>query len=144
LKNEPDPLVPDSFRDMSAREKAMLNLVIRAVAEGDLKAIKDIDATPECRPAQSLSLAGDPENPVAVDQAAEKFLSLHESGWRNAKHRQQWRNTLKDYAYPTLGARPVKGDRRGIDQSGLSANLVHNPGRRSETHPGVAGRFAKA
>ena len=27
----------------------------------------------------------------------------HESGWRNAKHRQQWRNTLCTYAYPILG-----------------------------------------
>jgi hypothetical protein len=28
LKNEPDPLGPDSFRDMSVGEKAELNLVI--------------------------------------------------------------------------------------------------------------------
>jgi integrase len=45
---------------------------------------------------------------ITFKQAGEKFLTLHESGWRNAKHRQQWRNTLKTYAYPTLGARPVK------------------------------------
>jgi integrase len=45
---------------------------------------------------------------ITFKAAAEKFLALHESGWRNAKHRQQWANTLKTYAYPTLGARPVK------------------------------------
>lgn len=39
--------------------------------------------------------------------AASRFLDVHESTWRNAKHRQQWGNTLKTYAYPTLGARPV-------------------------------------
>jgi integrase len=45
---------------------------------------------------------------VTFKEAAEQFLTVHESGWRNAKHRSQWRNTLKDYAYPTLGRRPVK------------------------------------
>jgi integrase len=29
---------------------------------------------------------------------AEEFISGKEKGWRNAKHRQQWRNTLRDYA----------------------------------------------
>jgi integrase len=35
--------------------------------------------------------------------AAEEFIAGKEAGWRNAKHRDQWRNTLKTYAYPTLG-----------------------------------------
>ena len=38
---------------------------------------------------------------------AEQFLAFIPT-WRNAKHRQQWRNTLKDYAYGKLGSRPVK------------------------------------
>ena len=40
-------------------------------------------------------------------EEAEKFISLHESTWKNDKHRAQWRSTLRDYAYPTLGNRPV-------------------------------------
>jgi integrase len=28
-------------------------------------------------------------------------------GWKNAKHCQQWENTLRDYAYPILGGLPV-------------------------------------
>jgi integrase len=36
-------------------------------------------------------------------QCAEELIASHEAGWRNAKHRQQWRNTLKTYAYPILG-----------------------------------------
>jgi len=39
--------------------------------------------------------------------AVEQFLELHINTWRNAKHWQQWRNTLGDYAYPTLRSRPV-------------------------------------
>ena len=44
---------------------------------------------------------------ITFKEAATKFLAAHEEGWRNAKHRQQWRNTLETYAYPTLGSRPV-------------------------------------
>ena len=40
---------------------------------------------------------------VTFDQAVEQFMETHEDGWRSAKHRQQWRNTLKAYASPALG-----------------------------------------
>lgn len=35
--------------------------------------------------------------------AAEGYITAHEPTWRNAKHRQQWRNTLVTYAYPVVG-----------------------------------------
>ena len=38
---------------------------------------------------------------------AEFFLASHGPGWRNPKHRQQWRNTLVAYAHPHIGAVPV-------------------------------------
>ena len=38
---------------------------------------------------------------------AEQLIASNEAGWRNAKHRQQWRNTLATYAYPILGDVPV-------------------------------------
>jgi integrase len=44
---------------------------------------------------------------ITFKAAATKYIATHETGWRNAKHRQQWKNTLTQYAYPTLGARPV-------------------------------------
>lgn len=31
------------------------------------------------------------------------YIEAHEAGWRNAKHAQQWRNTLDTYAYPVIG-----------------------------------------
>jgi hypothetical protein len=40
-------------------------------------------------------------------QVAELFLASHEAGWRNPKHRQQWRNTLDAYAHRQMGAAPV-------------------------------------
>jgi Phage integrase central domain/Arm DNA-binding domain len=44
---------------------------------------------------------------VTFKEAASRFLELHEPGWKNAKHVQQWRNTLKTYAFPMLGDRPL-------------------------------------
>lgn len=38
---------------------------------------------------------------------AEEYLDLTESAWKNEKHRQQWRNTLAQYAYPVMGRIPV-------------------------------------
>jgi integrase len=48
---------------------------------------------------------------LKADQAAAKtfkfcalaYIDTHEAGWRNAKHAQQWRNTLETYAYPLIG-----------------------------------------
>jgi integrase len=44
---------------------------------------------------------------VRFQDCAEQLIASHEAGWRNAKHRQQWRNTLATYAYPVLGKMPV-------------------------------------
>lgn len=38
---------------------------------------------------------------------AEDYLDLTETAWKNEKHRQQWRNTLTQYAYPVMGRIPV-------------------------------------
>jgi integrase len=40
-------------------------------------------------------------------QVADAYIAAHEPSWRNAKHRQQWRNTLDTYAAPLLGKMPV-------------------------------------
>lgn len=40
-------------------------------------------------------------------ECAELFLADRQAAWRNAKHRQQWHNTLSRYVYPTLGTVPV-------------------------------------
>lgn len=33
------------------------------------------------------------------------YINNKRSGWRNAKHAQQWENTLQQYAYPSVGAK---------------------------------------
>jgi len=45
---------------------------------------------------------------VTFQDAAEAFIRAHKAGWRNAKHADQWRNTLATYAYPVIGTLPVQ------------------------------------
>jgi hypothetical protein len=44
---------------------------------------------------------------VTFADAAEGFIAAQEAGWRNRKHRQQWRSTLRTYAEPVFGKLPV-------------------------------------
>jgi integrase len=57
---------------------------------------------------------------VTFKQAAEQFIELYADGWRNAKHRAQWRSTLESYAFPSLGNRPVET----IDNALINATLA--------------------
>jgi len=36
-------------------------------------------------------------------ECAESYIKAHAASWKNAKHRQQWGNTLAQHAYPVLG-----------------------------------------
>ena len=45
---------------------------------------------------------------MTFEQAARAYVAAHEPGWRNAKHAQQWRNTLQKHAYPVIGALLVR------------------------------------
>jgi integrase len=45
---------------------------------------------------------------ITFKQCAETYIAAHEAGWRNPKHRQQWRNTLETYVYPIIGDLPVQ------------------------------------
>lgn len=38
---------------------------------------------------------------------AERYIADNQDNWRNAKHRQQWQNTLTTYVYPVVGDVPV-------------------------------------
>ncbi|MGH7071964.1 MAG: tyrosine-type recombinase/integrase, partial [Acetobacteraceae bacterium] len=47
------------------------------------------------------------EKAMTFAEVAEMYLRAHEAGWRNPKHKQQWHNTLRDYALPEIGDRPI-------------------------------------
>ena len=76
-----------------AREKRQL------LADG----IDPIAAKREATLQKSLADA----NIITFDKAAAAFIEANSSGWRNAKHGEQWRNTLATYASPVIGKLPV-------------------------------------
>jgi len=44
---------------------------------------------------------------ITFDQCAEAYILAHKASWKNAKHGDQWTNTLKTYASPVFGHLPV-------------------------------------
>lgn len=88
----------DTFTLAEARERA--RLARQQLADG-------VDPI-EARLAERDARRRDESERVTFKDATAKYLAVHEAGWRNAKHRQQWRSTLETYAFPTLGTRPVK------------------------------------
>ena len=76
---------------------------------------------------------------ITFKDAAEKFLDAHEAGWRNEKHRAQWRSTLATHAYPALGTRPVKA----VDAALVNAMLASVWAKTPETASRVRQRVER-
>ncbi len=45
---------------------------------------------------------------MTFEQAAAQYIAAHKAGWQNAKHADQWTNTLATYAGPVIGTFPVQ------------------------------------
>lgn len=73
-----------------------------AAAKDRAKIRAGVDPVTERRAARS-ALAASVAAAITFESAATKYIAAHEAEWRNAKHGQQWRNTLATYAYPTIG-----------------------------------------
>lgn len=76
-----------------AREKAR---EARATIE------KGIDPIAEREAARS-ALAASRGAAVTFEEAARQFITAKSPEWKNAKHGQQWTNTLEAYAFPVVG-----------------------------------------
>lgn len=90
-----------AFPDVSlaqAREKG------RAVRQ---QITQGIDPVQQAHAARS-ALKAEQAKALTFEQCADAYIKAHEAGWRNAKHGQQWRNTLEQYAYPAIGSMLVR------------------------------------
>jgi integrase len=61
----------------------------------------------ERREAESSAKKIESARALTFGDCASAYIKAHETGWRNAKHRQQWANTLATYVTPIFGAVPV-------------------------------------
>jgi integrase len=61
-----------------------------------------VDPIEQAREARS-ALKASQAAALTFDQCAAAFIKAHRAGWKNAKHAQQWENTIKQHASPVLG-----------------------------------------
>lgn len=80
-----------------AREKAL---------QCRLQILEGLDPL-EQRKARMLALKADAAQQITFKQCAEKLIHSKRGGWKNAKHAQQWENTLAAYVYPHIGDLPT-------------------------------------
>lgn len=66
------------------------------------KVRKGIDPIEEAKSARQ-ALKAQQAAAMTFRQAAAAYIYAHRAGWRNAKHAQQFSNTLKQHAYPVMG-----------------------------------------
>jgi integrase len=101
-----------------------------------LKEGKDpIEARNVGRAAQNVARA----KAVTFEWCATRYMAAHEAGWRNAKHRQQWHNTLATYVYPVIGQLPADA----VDTGLVMQILEPLWGEKNETASRVRGRIEK-
>lgn len=81
-----------------AREKAIE--ILKRLAQG----IDPIAERQAARSALQASRAMD----ITFEEAARQFLEAKSPEWKNAKHAQQWTNTLTTYAFPVLAKLRVR------------------------------------
>lgn len=92
---------PDAITLADARDAAAaLRLKVKAGTD-PLEERQRMAAETEAA-AQAAKIAG-----ITFRAVAEAYIAANEDGWRNPKHRQQWRNTLNTYVYPVIGDLPV-------------------------------------
>lgn len=102
--------------DESGAKRWLLRIVIhgkrRDIGLGGLTLVSLAEAREQALEYRKLARSGG--DPLAAKRAATKVIptfkvaaeavhSEREATWKNAKHGQQWINTLKDYAYPAIG-----------------------------------------
>ena len=76
---------------------------------------------------------------ILFSKAADQFIEAHKPGWKNAKHIDQWRNTLDTYAYPIIGKIEVSMIDTGHIMRILEKDNLWN--EKTETASRVRGRI---
>ena len=86
-----------------------------------LKRIDPLEARRAARAQERLEKAKE----ITFQQCAEKYIAVHSKGWKNGKHRQQWRNTLETYAYPLIRDLPVAAIDTGLVMQIIEPTVDH-------------------
>jgi integrase len=74
---------------------------------------------------------------VTFKAYAEQFISGREAAWKNPRHRQIWRTSLRDYAFPIIGHMPIAD----VDTAAVLSVLRPIWSTKTETASRVRGRI---
>jgi integrase len=102
-------------REMGLGSALTLSLAEAREKAGDARRLKANGIDPiDAKRSEKAAAAAEASRQVTFEQACEAYIAAHAPGWRNAKHGQQWRNTLKTYAYPMCRSVPVSSIDTGV------------------------------
>src|SRR2546430_1416143 len=125
-------------RDMGLGGYPAISLARARELAGDCRSVlaaglDPIAARNEKRPAAAVEAA----KAMTFADCATGYINAHEAGWRNPKHRQQWKNTLATYVSPVVGKLPVSAVDTGLVLKVLEPIWTRKP----ETASRVRGRM---
>jgi integrase len=121
---DPPPVSFATARNLAAEKRALVAAGTDPIADRDAQRVR-----------QRIEDA----RGVTWDKAAAQFIAAHRPTWRNAKHRQQWENTLATYASPVMGRLPVAA----IDTTHVAKVLDPIWQEKPETASRVRGRIER-
>jgi integrase len=96
----------------------------------------DIDPIDRRQSARSMMVAAS-RAALTFEQCATAYISAKEHEWKNAKHGNQWRNTLAAYAYPVIGSMLI----RDVEQAHVLRILEPIWTTKTETASRLRGRI---
>jgi integrase len=91
-------------REMGLGPASVVGLAKARDLATDARRLIEIGLDPiEHRKAEQAAAKVEAAKAVSFETFATTFMNGRNAGLRNAKHRQQWRNTLATYAFPVIG-----------------------------------------
>lgn len=80
----------------------------RQLARDKLRLLNEGIDPIELRKSEVMARKLDAARTITFKGCATAYIAAHEPSWQNQKHASQWTNTLKTYAFPKVGDRPVQ------------------------------------
>ena len=126
------------LRDMGLGASHSLSLVeAREEAERCRKLLLRGTDPIEARRSEEATARVAAASAIPFRHCAESYIASHRAGWRNAKHAEQWEDTLERYVYPVFGDLPAQAVDTGLVLKVLEPMWAQKP----ETASRVRGRI---
>ena len=108
--------IAGKLRDMGLGSYPDITLAVaRSLAQDAHRIVKNgddpiaiRDAVRKQKEADRLAAELERERAISFRDIALSYIEAHRSGWKNAKHAQQWTNTLSTYVFPLIGDMPTE------------------------------------